>query len=232
MSTDLYAIISNSLDDSKLRELPVLLGEYSCANAGSLRLRFRHGYSGELQEQGDGWSWQMEADEVDSKWTLEQGVLVSEERWSWDWKPEHDKDFEQWFQQSISYGYLRMTSTLSTSLSVGLRSAVVSPPIRWRNLFDPVVQADFRRYTNFLTGFFGGNSAIYVPDDIDPGCEASSKIDEGWSLDQITDWLYSQMAPATAISTAEMIETTHFRGMKGFQARGYYYDRFDDLDVK
>ena len=233
MSTDLYVILGHRLSDPQIEGLPALLNEYSRGNGGLFRLPFSHHLSGEIQEQDGRWVWQPDVDpDVDPEWALGElgaGVLVSEGHWAWAWNPDRDGSSGHWFQKNREQRRLRLTSTLSFSLYIGLQSVVLSPNMRWRNLFDPVLQDDLRRYARFLTGFFGGSSAIYVPDDIDPGCEAHSNVTEGWSFDQITNWLHSQMAPAASISTEELIEPTYSHGMKGFQARGYYLDDFADM---
>ncbi len=229
MSTDLYVILGHRLSDPEVEELPALLNGYSRANGGLFRRHFSHHLSGEIQEQDGKWVWQPDVDPEWAQGELSKGITVSEEYWAWGWNPDRDGSFGHWFHKNKEHGHLRLTSTLSSSLHIGPQSAVLAPPIRWRDFFDPVVQTDLCRYARFLTRFFGGSSAIYVPDDIDPGCEAASKVSEGWSFDQITSWLYSQMDPAASISTEELIETTYFHGRKGFQARGYYLDDFADM---
>jgi len=229
MSTDLYVILGHRLSDPQVQGLPTLLNGYSRSKGGLARLHFSPDLSGEMQEQDGKWVWQPD---VDPEWVpgeQDAGVPVSEGHWAWAWKPDRDGILGDWFQENKDRGSLRLISTFSFSLHIGLQSVVLSTHIRWRNFFDPVVQADLRRYARFLAAFFGGSSAIYVPDDIDPGCEAHCNVGEGWSFDQITNWLQSQMAPAASLSTEELIETTHSHGMMGFQARGYYLDDFADI---
>ena len=229
MATDIYVILGHRLSDVQMEELPDALNEYSRGDTGLFRLRFSHCLSGQIQEQDGKWVWKPYS-YVDPAWAwaVDEGVLVSEEHWAWAWNTERDGSFRQWFAENIKYGRLRLNSTLS-SLDIGLHSAVLAPPIRWRNFLDPVVQIDLRRYARFLTGFFGGSSVIYVPDDIDPGCEAASKVSDGWSFDQITKWLHSQTPPATSIE--DMFEPVNSRGVKGFYPRGFYLDDFLDLNM-
>ena len=227
MSTELVVILEHGLSLAQIKELPTALDEYSRSNAGLLRLRFSHSVSGSIYEQDGKWLWKQDAG---PEWALDQGVFVREERWTWHWHPERDKNFGQGFDENLNLGRVRLVSTLTDSwLSIGLHTAVLSPPIRWRNFFDPVVQTDLRHYARFLTGFFGGTSAIYVPDDIDPGCEATCKVTDGWNFDQITNYLRSEAPLAKSIE--DTLETIYYKGKKGCQARGYYLDDFANLNM-
>ncbi len=224
MGTEVTVILGHHLRGVKIAELPASLNEYSRGDAGRFRLRFSHSMSGEIREQDGKWVWQPD---IHPEWALEEGDLVSEDRWEWDWKAERDGNFGQWFADNIKLGRLRLTSTIS-SLYIGLHSALLVTFIEWRNFHDPVVQVDLRHYARFLTGFFGGSSVIYVPDDIEPGCEAGYKVVDGWSIDQITNWLRRQTAPA--ISIEDIVEPVYYRGVRGFHPHGYYIDDFHDLD--
>lgn len=227
MGTDLDVAFGHSLDTPQIAALPTLLNQYFSEHGDQIQVRTDHGYSGTLVDgKDDGWDWEASDDD---DWELQTGRLEDEALWEWGWYPEQDRPFEQWFRDQQNYGYLHLVGPYRMLLFVGARAAVLATDIRWAHfVFDLIVQNDIRLFTRFLTGFFGGHLAIYMPDGIPPACYvADDCVAKGWGFNQILSWLYNQELPAASIK--EMLETVYVGTTKCWSARGYYVDDFVGL---
>lgn len=203
MGTEIHAIMGHNLCETEIAELPNGLNAlFQRSDRPVLCRRFPFG--GEVVKHGGKFSWDPDYYPKNLREPIAAGV------------PEESP----WRMADYTMtGVTVFSGPFGLDFWFGSQSACLGSSVHWEYLaFDKIFQSDFRQIVHLLSDFLESPFAIYVPDDVEPWCNADEGVRTGKSLDQIRSWLFETGEPVKCFE--------NLLDAKDGSAAGYIIDKF------